>query len=119
MLNVADTAVFALMVTVHAAAPLHAPDQALNVELVPGAAVRVTTVPAEKVAVHVDPQLMPAGLLVIVPVPEAVTVSWKVDGEGALAKFVPVQPARNDSTPRVQPMMRNFRMQGPSASDPF
>jgi hypothetical protein len=112
-LNFADTAVSALMLTLQVPVPLHPPDQALNVAFVPGAAVRVTAVPAEKVAVHVDPQSMPAGLLVTVPVPEVATISWKEDGGGALTTVEPPQPTSNDRTPRVQPTIRSFRIQGP------
>ena len=55
--------------TVHVPVPVQAPDQPANVEPEPGAAVKVTDVPLAKLALHVDPQLMPAGLLVTVPVP--------------------------------------------------
>jgi hypothetical protein len=65
------------MVTVHVDVPLHPPDHPPKVALDAGAAVSVTTVPAEKPATQVVPQLMPEGLLVMVPppVPEGVTVS--------------------------------------------
>jgi len=54
-------------------APLHP----AKVEVPFGAAVSVTTVPCAKVAVQVEPQLIPAGLLVTVPfpVPDLFTVS--------------------------------------------
>jgi hypothetical protein len=69
--------VFPLIVTLQAPVPLHAPDQPPNVEAYPGASVSVTTVPAENVAWHVVPQLIPAGLLLTepVPLPEFCTVS--------------------------------------------
>jgi hypothetical protein len=57
------------MVTVHVVVPLHAPDQPLNTALPAGDSLRVTTVPAANVARHVAPQLIPVGLLVIVPAP--------------------------------------------------
>jgi hypothetical protein len=65
------------MVTPHVDVPLHPPDHPPNVTLDPGAAVSVTTVPAEKLATQVVPQLMPEGLLVMLPepVPEVATVS--------------------------------------------
>jgi hypothetical protein len=65
------------MVTEQADVPLHPPDHPEKVALDAGAALRVTSVPAEKPAVHVDPQLMPEGLLVMLPppVPDVVTVS--------------------------------------------
>jgi hypothetical protein len=50
--------------------PLHPPDQPANVEPALGVAVRVTAVPLAKFALHVAPQLIPAGLLVMVPLPE-------------------------------------------------
>ncbi len=53
------------------------PDQPAKAEPVAGAAVSVTTVPLEKDCEQVDPQLIPAGELVTVPVPAPplVTVS--------------------------------------------
>jgi len=69
-LNVADTDVSAFKVTLHFVVPLHAPDHPENAALGEAAAVSVTTVPAENVALQVDPQSMPEGLLVIVPDPE-------------------------------------------------
>jgi hypothetical protein len=76
-LKFADTVVSPLIVTLQEPVPLHAPDQPANVEADPGASVSVTTVPAGNVAWHVEPQLMPAGLLLTAPapVPELCTVS--------------------------------------------
>ena len=68
-LNVAVTEELADNVTLQAAAPLHAPDQPAKVEPELGAALSDTAVPLAKLALHVDPQLMPAGLLVTVPAP--------------------------------------------------
>jgi hypothetical protein len=75
--NFAPTDVAALMVTLHVDVPLHPPDHPPNVAFEAGAAVNVTTVPAENEAAQVVPQLMPEGLLVMLPppVPEVVTVS--------------------------------------------
>ena len=75
--NVADTMVFALIVTLQVLMPLHPPLHPPKLEVDPGASVSVTTVPTGNAAVHVEPQLMPAGLLVMVPlpVPELCTVS--------------------------------------------
>ena len=68
-MNVAVTVALAFSMTVHAPEPLQAPDQFANVEVALAAADKVIAVPLGKVAVHVDPQLMPAGLLVMVPAP--------------------------------------------------
>lgn len=68
-MNVAVTEALAVNVKLHVPAPLQAPDHPANVELELGAAVSVTSVPLAKLALHVDPQLMPEGLLLTVPVP--------------------------------------------------
>jgi len=57
------------MVKVHVPVPVQSPLQPANVEPVEGVAVSVTELPSAKGAEHVAPQLMPAGLLVTVPVP--------------------------------------------------
>jgi hypothetical protein len=70
-LNVVVMDVLAVRVTVQllVLVPLHAPDQLANVDPVLGVAVSVTGVPMVKLALHVVPQLIPEGLLVMVPVP--------------------------------------------------
>jgi hypothetical protein len=67
--NVAVTEVLAARFTAHVPVPVHPPDQPANVEPELGAAVSVTDVPLAKLALHIVPQLMPAGLLDMVPVP--------------------------------------------------
>ena len=68
--NVALTVVAAVRVTVHVPVPEHPPPlQPVKVELAPGVALSVTTVPLVSDAEQVAPQLMPVGLLVTVPVP--------------------------------------------------
>jgi len=76
-LNVAPTEAAEFMVTLQVDVPLHPPVHPANVELDAGAAVSVTAAPAEKVATQAVPQLMPAGLLVMLPepLPELVTAS--------------------------------------------
>jgi hypothetical protein len=74
-LNVAVTVLAALTVTLQAPVPEHAPLHPLKVELAPGEAVSVTCVPCAKLAEHDVGQLMPAGALVTVPAPVAVTVN--------------------------------------------
>jgi phage tail protein X len=55
--------------TVQAAVPEQAPDHPAKLEFAAGVALSVTDVPAAKVPLQVWPQLIPAGLLVTVPVP--------------------------------------------------
>ena len=74
-MNVALTDASELSITLHAPVPLHAPDQPAKVEPAPGAELSVTVVPLAKLAPQVDPQLMPAGLLVTVPAPEPPVVT--------------------------------------------
>ena len=82
-LNVAVTARAAVIDVVHAPVPVHAPLHPANVEPLAAAAVSVTDVPLAKLALHVEPQLMPAGddVTVPVPVPAFVTVSANVVAE--------------------------------------
>ena len=56
-------------VTVQEALPLQAPLHPANVEFAPGVAMSVTWVPVLNGAWQVDPQLIPEGLLIMVPVP--------------------------------------------------
>src|SRR5258706_4258267 len=55
--------------------PVHAPDQKEKMLPVPGVSVSVTWVFGGKPAEHAVGQLIPAGLLVTVPLPDTVTVS--------------------------------------------
>jgi hypothetical protein len=68
-LNVAVTDSAADTVTLQVVVPVHAPLQPAKVLLVPGVSVNVTWVFCGKLAEHVVGQLIPAGLLVMVPVP--------------------------------------------------
>src|SRR6185369_4402700 len=74
-LKVAVAVLAASMVSRQLAVPEQAPLQPRKSEPAPGAAVRVTGVPPPKSALHVAPQLMPAGLLVTVPVPVPILVT--------------------------------------------
>jgi hypothetical protein len=56
------------MVSVQLPVPLQAPDHPAKEAPVAGAAVSFTLVPELKEAAHVDGQLIPAGVLVTVPV---------------------------------------------------
>ena len=82
--NVAVTCWLALIVTVQVELePLQAPLHPANAEFAAGVAVRVTLLPGSKVALHVWPQSMPAGLLVTVPVPVPARAT---SNEGFMAK---------------------------------
>src|SRR2546425_9270469 len=67
--KVAVTVVAAESVTVQAPVPEQPPLQPVKVEPAAGTAVSVTAVPFVKLAEQVAPQVIPAGLLVTVPVP--------------------------------------------------
>jgi len=67
--NFAVTDSAAFRSTMHVDLPLHAPDQPANLAPDPGVAVSLTDVPLAKLALQVNPQLTPEGLLVIVPAP--------------------------------------------------
>jgi hypothetical protein len=80
VLKVAVTDCAAFMVTLQAPAPVQAPLQPAKVAPAAAVAVNVTTVPLLKFALQVTGQLMPAGLLLTVPlpVPARLTVRGKV-----------------------------------------
>jgi hypothetical protein len=69
----------------------------------------VTTVPFAKVAVHWLGQLIPAGLLVIVPWFAAgpVTVNWNVEG-GGTKPLHPVKSSVDTALNEAKRMMRSF-----------
>ena len=78
MLKVALTAWLAFIVSVQPVlVPLHAPDQLTKYAPLPAAAVSFTTVPAANDALQVGEQVIPAGLLLTVPVevPARLTVN--------------------------------------------
>jgi hypothetical protein len=71
----------------HGLVPLHPPpDQPRNVDPGEGVPVRVTTVPAPKVLEHVEPQLIPAGLLATVPTPVPAFATASVNPPEGLAQ---------------------------------
>jgi len=78
MLNVAVADSAAFMVSLQMPVPLQAPDHPAKNAPLPGVGVSVTAVPELNDAVQVEGQVMPAGLLLTVPVevPAKVTVSW-------------------------------------------
>ena len=102
-LKVAVTDASAVSVTVHAPVPLQAPDQPANVDVAFGAADSVTAVPLAKLALQVDPQLMPAGLLVMVPAPPPAlwTANLKFTAGGVVFVVLDAQPDKtNENHPR-------------------
>ncbi len=95
-LKFAVTEVFCVTVMVQAPAPLQAPAQPAKKEFAPAEALRVTCVPLGKLALQVLPQLMPAGVLLMVPppTPAAWTVSWKEPAPRLELLLPPPQPLR-------------------------
>src|SRR5207247_4372930 len=92
--KVAVTVVAAMRVTVQVPVPEHPPPlQPVKVEPAAGVALRVITVPLAKLAVHVAPQLIPAGALVTVPLPvtDGVTVRVKVCSVKVAVTVVPAE----------------------------
>src|SRR5207245_9165866 len=74
-----------VMLTVHVPVPLQSPFQPVKVDPVAGMGVSVTLMPWSKGTVwvaHVGPQLIPAGLLVTVPLPLPALVRVREAGEG-------------------------------------
>lgn len=69
VLKVAVTKSSEVIVRLHVPVPVQFVLQPENSELAAGEAVRLTAVPAPKLAVHDVPQFTPAGLLVTVPLP--------------------------------------------------
>jgi len=76
----AVTFLAALIVTVQVPVPLQAPLQPSKVEPAVALAVNVTLVPLEKLTEQVEPQLIPAGDDVTVPLPLVVTAKAKLFG---------------------------------------
>jgi hypothetical protein len=119
VLKVAVTDVFTLIVTLQVVVPLHAPPHPAKVEPPVGVAVSVTSVPSSNVPTHCEPQLMPAGELVTVPVPlparltvnEGFELAVNVAVTDVLADKVtlqvdvplhaPLQPAKDDPSDAV------------------
>ena len=75
-MKLAVTAFAAVMVTLQVPIPEHPlPLQPANLEFADGEAAKVTTVLLPKDAKQVEPQVMPAGLLVTVPLPAPVLLT--------------------------------------------
>ena len=88
-MKVAVTALLAVIITVQLPVPEHPPLQPPKVDPPAGAALSVTVVPLAYASEQSDPQLTPAGLLVIEPAPAPVLVAVRVyvgGGAGAAEK---------------------------------
>src|ERR1700733_9075457 len=72
--NAAVTLSAALMVTTQLPAPLHAPLQPLKTQPLAGVSLSVTWAPLAKLALQVEPQLIPDGVLATVPLPDTPAV---------------------------------------------
>jgi hypothetical protein len=80
VLKVAVTVIFWLILTVQEPVPVQPPPlQPAKTDPEAGRAVSVTVVRFENDPEHVVPQLMPLGLLVTVPLPVPVLVTWSVN----------------------------------------
>src|SRR5258705_3117108 len=110
--KVAVTAGAAFMVTAQVPVPVQPPPlQPVNVEPAAGVAVRVTTVPLVKPVAQVAPQEIPAGALVMLPLPapDVATVSVNEDCTNvavteAAALMVTVQAPVPVQPPPLQPV---------------
>jgi hypothetical protein len=76
--NLAVTFRAPFIVTKQLVVPLQSPDHPLNVEPLLATADRTTNVPLGKLVEQVPPQLIPLGLLAIVPLPVPVFETIKV-----------------------------------------
>ena len=86
--NVAVTLAAADRATLHEPAPVQPPLQPANDESAAGVATRVTAVLRSNAALQVDPQLMPAGLEVTVPLPSPAPDTLSVTLSGTLPPAV-------------------------------
>jgi hypothetical protein len=89
--NVAETDSLLASTSAHAG-PLHAPPNPVKFEPEAAVAVSVTSVPEVKLAVQVDGQLIPAGLLVTLPLPASVTANCACLGGGGGVLLDPLDP---------------------------
>ena len=94
--------VVAVSVSEHVDVPEQAPDHPAKADPEAAVAVSVTDVPLGKLAAHVEPQLIPDGLLVTVPVPvpESFTVSW-TGGTVDVLKVAVTEAAAESATTQV------------------
>jgi hypothetical protein len=110
--NWAITEVWEVSVTTHEFIPEHPPDQPVKIDPDAGVAVRLTFVPEVKFAVQVDPQLIPEGLLLIIPVPVPldVTLNWTDPGGVVEVPMLPPpQPVARQRAAKLLAITKNFR----------
>ena len=86
----APTLFAASTLTVQIPVPVHAPLQPVKVEPVLAAAVKVTLAPLLKLVLHVEPQVIPAGEELTVPLPVPLFVTVRAYVVGALVANVAV-----------------------------
>jgi hypothetical protein len=106
--NVAVTLADALPPSVQVPVPVQPPLQPANVDPVAAVAVNVTDVPAKYVALHVGPQLIPAGLLLTPPAPVPARLTETVLGfavKVAVTLADPFPPSAQVPVP-VQPPLQ-------------
>src|SRR5258706_538726 len=87
--NAAVTLFAELIVRTHEPVPEQAPLHPANTEPEAGVADTVTDVPVAKLALHVEPQLMPAGALATAPDPVPLFATLSVCGESHLLREAP------------------------------
>src|SRR5437667_5568961 len=112
--KVAVTVVAAESVTVQAPVPEQPPPlQPVKVEPAAGTAVSVTAVPFVKLAAQVAPQLIPAGLLVTVPVPvpAGVTVNTKVGAKVAVTVVAAESVIMHEPVPEHPPPLQPVKVE--------
>jgi hypothetical protein len=107
--KVAVTLIAPPIVTTHTPVPVQPPLQPVKVEPAAGVAVSVIVVPAVYEAEQALPQLMPAGVLVMLPLPTRVRLKGKVRGVNVAvtvvaADIVTVQAPVPEQPPPLQPV---------------
>jgi hypothetical protein len=105
VVKLAVTASEPLKVTLQSALPVQAPDQELKIAFESADAVSVTCVPWGKVALQAGGQLIPAGVLVTVPVPFPPTLTLRVSPG--------LNVAATDSDPLIVRVQAAFPEQAP------
>lgn len=100
--KVATTLVAAVGVTVQAPVPAHAPLQPVKTESASGVAVRLRLTPAGKLAAHVMPQSMPAGVEAMIPPPAPILLT--VTGTSRRSKFAVTVEAVMSAMVQVEAM---------------